>query len=148
MSGDMPDLKGLIGKVAGGATLTRAEAEQAFDVMMSGNATPAQMGGFLMALRVRGETVDEIAGAATVMRSKMTTIKGRTGDIAICGPGGDGTGSYNISTARQFGVAACGLPSDQPGNRPASSQTHHLYALARHGVPRERDHPQPSTTGG
>src|SRR3546814_14209631 len=74
MSGDMPDLKGLIGKVAGGATLTRAEAEQAFDVMMSGNATPAQMGGFLMALRVRGETVDEIAGAATVMRSEERRV--------------------------------------------------------------------------
>src|SRR3546814_11395708 len=68
-----PDLKSLIGKVAGGATLTRAEAEQAFDIMMSGDATPAQMGGFLMALRVRGETVEEIAGAATVMRSQMTT---------------------------------------------------------------------------
>src|SRR3546814_18947960 len=87
MSGDMPDLKGLIGKVAGGATLTRAEAEQAFDVMMSGNATPAQMGGFLMALRVRGETVDEIAGAATVMRTQITTTTVRPGPIDTCGPG-------------------------------------------------------------
>src|SRR3546814_18192269 len=90
--------------------------------MMSGDATPAQMGGFLMALRVRGETVEEIAGAATVMRSKMTTIEGPAGAIDICGTGGDGTGSYNISTASQFVVAACGVPVAKHGNRAASSK--------------------------
>src|SRR3546814_19652062 len=89
---------------------------------MSGNARPDQMGGFLMALRVRGETVDEIAGAATVMRSKMTPIKGRPGAIDIRGTGGDGTGSYNISTASQFVVAACGVPVAKHGDRTASSQ--------------------------
>ena len=75
MTGDMTDLKSLIGKAATGAALTEAEAEVAFGVMMSGDATPAQMGGFLMALRVRGETVDEITGAARTMRAKATTIE-------------------------------------------------------------------------
>lgn len=139
MSGDMPDLKGLIGKVASGATLTRAEAERAFDIMMSGNATPAQMGGFLMALRVRGETVEEITGAATVMRAKMTTIKAPPGAIDICGTGGDGTGSYNISTASQFVVAACGVPVAKHGNRAASSKSGASDVLEALGVNIEAD---------
>src|SRR3546814_474792 len=134
-----PDLKSLIGKVAGGATLTRAEGEQAFDIMMSGDATPAQMGGFLMALRVRGETVEEIAGAATVMRSKMTTIEGPAGAIDICGTGGDGTGSYNISTASQFVVAACGVPVAKHGNRAASSKSGASDVLEALGVNIEAD---------
>jgi len=135
----MPDLKALIGKVATGASLTRGEAEQAFDIMMSGDATPAQMGGFLMALRVRGETVEEIAGAATVMRSKMTTIKGPPGAIDICGTGGDGTGSYNISTASQFVVAACGVPVAKHGNRAASSKSGASDVLEALGVNIEAD---------
>lgn len=135
----MPDLKGLIGKAATGATLSRAEAEQAFDIMMSGDATPAQMGGFLMALRVRGETVEEIAGAATVMRAKMTTIKGPAGAIDICGTGGDGTGSYNISTASQFVVAACGVPVAKHGNRAASSKSGASDVLEALGVNIEAD---------
>src|SRR3546814_17000432 len=81
-----PDLKSLIGKVAGGATLTRAEAEQAFDIMMSGDATPAQMGGFLIALTVRRATVEEIAGAATVVRSQMTTTERPPETTDISGP--------------------------------------------------------------
>jgi len=139
MSGDMPDLKGLIGKTATGASLSRAEAEQAFDIMMSGNATPAQMGGFLMALRVRGETVEEITGAATVMRAKMTTIKGQPGAIDICGTGGDGTGSYNISTASQFVIAACGVPVAKHGNRAASSKSGASDVLEALGVNIEAD---------
>ncbi|WP_193370588.1 anthranilate phosphoribosyltransferase [Pelagibius marinus] len=139
MSGDMPDLKGLIGKVATGASLARDEAEQAFDIMMSGNATPAQMGGFLMALRVRGETVEEITGAATVMRSKMTTVKRPEGAIDICGTGGDKTGSYNISTASQFVVAACGVPVAKHGNRAASSKSGASDVLEALGVNIEAD---------
>jgi anthranilate phosphoribosyltransferase len=139
MSGGTPDLKGLIGKVATGASLSRAEAEQAFDIMMSGDATPAQMGGLLMALRVRGETVEEITGAATVMRGKMTTIKGPPGAIDICGTGGDGTGSYNISTASQFVVAACGVPVAKHGNRAASSKSGASDVLEALGVNIEAD---------
>jgi anthranilate phosphoribosyltransferase len=139
MNAATPDLKGLIGKVATGASLTRGEAEQAFDIMMSGDATPAQMGGFLMSLRVRGETVEEITGAATVMRSKMTTIKGPAGAIDICGTGGDGTGSYNISTASQFVVAACGVPVAKHGNRAASSKSGASDVLEALGVNIEAD---------
>ncbi len=139
MNAATPELKGLIGKVATGAALTRGEAEQAFDIMMSGDATPAQMGGFLMALRVRGETVEEITGAATVMRSKMTTIKAPAGAIDICGTGGDGTGSYNISTASQFVVAACGVPVAKHGNRAASSKSGASDVLEALGVNIEAD---------
>jgi anthranilate phosphoribosyltransferase len=139
MSDGKPDLKGLIGKVATGATLSRGEAEQAFDIMMSGDATPAQMGGFLMALRVRGETVEEITGAATVMRGKMATIAAPPGAIDICGTGGDGTGSYNISTASQFVVAACGVPVAKHGNRAASSKSGASDVLEALGVNIEAD---------
>jgi anthranilate phosphoribosyltransferase len=139
MNAAAPDLKGLIGKVATGASLSRGEAEQAFDIMMSGDATPAQMGGLLMSLRVRGETVEEITGAATVMRSKMTTIKAPAGAIDICGTGGDGTGSYNISTASQFVVAACGVPVAKHGNRAASSKSGASDVLEALGVNIEAD---------
>lgn len=139
MTGDMPDLKGLIGKVATGASLSRGEAEHAFDIMMSGNATPAQMGGFLMSLRVRGETVEEITGAATVMRSKMTTVARPEGAIDICGTGGDGTGTYNISTGSQFVVAACGVPVAKHGNRAASSKSGASDVLEALGVNIEAD---------
>jgi anthranilate phosphoribosyltransferase len=139
MSSGAPDLKGLIGKVATGAALSRGEAEAAFDVMMSGDATPAQMGGFLMALRVRGETVEEITGAATVMRAKMTTIARPEGAIDICGTGGDGSGSYNISTASQFVVAGCGVPVAKHGNRAASSKSGASDVLEALGVNIEAD---------
>ncbi len=139
MSGDMPDIKGLIGKAATGASLSREEAEQAFEIMMSGDATPAQMGGFLMALRVRGETVEEITGAATVMRSKMTTIARPEGAIDICGTGGDRSGTYNISTASQFVVAACGVPVAKHGNRAASSKSGASDVLEALGVNIEAD---------
>lgn len=139
MNAATPELKGLIGKVATGAALTRGEAEQAFDIMMSGDATPAQMGGFLMSLRVRGETVEEITGAATVMRSKMTTIKAPQGAVDICGTGGDGTGSYNISTASQFVIAACGVPVAKHGNRAASSKSGASDVLEALGVNIEAD---------
>src|SRR6476646_10664772 len=94
----MDDLKSIIGKVATGATLSRDEAASAFDSMMSGEATPSQMGGLLMALRVRGETVDEITGAVEVMRGKMLRVEAPPEAIDIEGTGGDASGSYNIST--------------------------------------------------
>ena len=139
MGGTVKDLKGLIAKVAAGDSLSRDEAEAAFDIMMSGDATPAQMGGFLMALRVRGETVDEIAGAARVMRAKMTTIERPEGAIDICGTGGDASGSYNISTACQVIVAACGLPVAKHGNRAASSKSGASDVLEALGVNIEAD---------
>src|SRR6188768_2816758 len=94
----MAELKPLLAKVAGREPLTREEARQAFDILMSGHATPSQIGGFLMALRVRGETVDEIVGAVTTMRSKMLTVDAPVDAIDIVGTGGDASGTYNIST--------------------------------------------------
>src|SRR3977135_3509421 len=93
----MDDLKSLIGKVATGATLTRHEAASAFDSMMSGEATPSQMGGLLLAPRVRGETVDEITGAVSAMRAKMLRVKAPADAIDVVGTGGDGSGSANTS---------------------------------------------------
>ncbi len=134
MSPDMTDLKALIARVATGARLSEAEAELAFDIIMSGNATPSQMGGFLMALRVRGETVEEITGAARTMRSKAIHIKAPPGTIDTCGTGGDNSGTFNISTAAALVVAACGVPVAKHGNRAASSKSGAADVLAALGV--------------
>src|SRR6202165_3695061 len=92
----MDDLKSIIGKVATGATLSRDEAASAFDSMMSGEASPSQMGGLLIALRVRGETVDEITGAVSAMRAKMLRVKAPTDAVDVGGTGGDGSGPGNV----------------------------------------------------
>ncbi|NLH79383.1 MAG: anthranilate phosphoribosyltransferase [Phyllobacteriaceae bacterium] len=130
----MTDLKALIAKVATGASLTRAESRTAFDVMMSGSATPAQIGGFLMALRVRGETVDEIAGAVEVMREKMLRVAAPADAVDIVGTGGDGSGSWNVSTASAFVTAACGVPVAKHGNRALSSKSGAADVLMALGV--------------
>src|ERR1700684_2237378 len=101
----MDDLKSIIGKVATGATLSREEAASAFDSLMSGEATPSQMGGLLMALRVRGETVEEITGAVSAMRAKMLRVAAPPNAIDVVGTGGDASGSHNISTCAAFIVA-------------------------------------------
>ncbi len=92
----MAELKALIGQVASGAQLTRAQASDAFDSMMSGEATPSQMGGLLMALRVRGETVEEITGAVAAMRAKMLPVEAPPHAIDVDGTGGAASGSYNV----------------------------------------------------
>ncbi|MBT9288304.1 anthranilate phosphoribosyltransferase [Prosthecodimorpha staleyi] len=130
----MTDLKALIGKAATGATLSREEARTAFDVMMSGEATPAQIGGFLMALRVRGETVDEITGAVETMRDKMLRVAAPADAIDIVGTGGDGSGSYNVSTCSAFVAAACGVPVAKHGNRALSSKSGAADVLTALGV--------------
>jgi len=133
-TGDISDMKAIIAKVATGASLTESEAELAFDTIMSGNATPSQMGGFLMALRVRGETVEEITGAARIMRSKAIHIEPPPGTVDTCGTGGDGAGTYNISTAAAIVVAACGVPVAKHGNRALSSKSGAADVLAALGV--------------
>ena len=130
----MTDFKGLIAKVAGGKALTRAEAEAAFEVMMSGEATPSQMGGFVMALRVRGETVDEIAGAVSIMRSKMLRVEAPPDAIDVVGTGGDSAGTYNISTTTAFVVAGAGVPVAKHGNRALSSRSGAADVLGALGV--------------
>lgn len=126
-------LKPLIG-IAAERPLTRAEAETAFETFFEGTATPAQMGGFLMALRTRGETVEEIAAAATVMKAKMNPAKAPAGAIDIVGTGGDGKGTLNISTATAFVVAGAGVPVAKHGNRNLSSKSGAADALTALGI--------------
>jgi anthranilate phosphoribosyltransferase len=130
----MDDLKTLIGKVATGAALTRQEAASAFDRMMSGEATPSQMGGLLMALRVRGETVDEITGAVSAMRARMLTVTAPADAVDIVGTGGDGSGSVNVSTCASFIVAGAGVPVAKHGNRALSSKSGAADVLGALGV--------------
>jgi anthranilate phosphoribosyltransferase len=128
------DFKGLIAKVAAGSALSREEAAHAFDRMMSGEATPSQMGGLLMALRVRGETVDEITGAVTTMRAKMLKVDAPPDAIDVVGTGGDASGSYNISTCAAFVVAGTGVPVAKHGNRALSSRSGAADVLGALGV--------------
>src|ERR1700729_331638 len=130
----MDNLKSIIGKVATGATLSSAEAAAAFDSMMSGEATPSQMGGLLMALRGRGETVDEITGAVSAMRAKMLRVTAPADAIDIVGTGGDGSGSVNVSTCASFIVAGLGVPVAKHGNRALSSRSGAADVLASLGV--------------
>src|SRR6188508_3338556 len=130
----MDDLKSIIGKVATGATLSREEAAAAFDAMLPGEATPSQMGGLLMALRVRGETVEEITGAVSAMRGKMLRVKAPAEAIDVVGTGGDGSGSVNVSTCASFIVAGAGVPVAKHGNRALSSRSGAADVLASLGV--------------
>jgi anthranilate phosphoribosyltransferase len=134
MTGDGADLKTLLAHVAQGRSLSESEAEAAFDIIMSGDATPSQMGAFLMALRVRGETVDEITGAARIMRAKAVPIDAPPGTIDTCGTGGDSSGSFNISTASALVVAGCGVPVAKHGNRALSSKSGSADVLTALGV--------------
>ncbi len=128
------ELKGLIAKAATGATLSREEAARGFDTMMSGEATPSQMGALLMALRVRGETVDEITGAVTAMREKMLRVAAPPDAIDVVGTGGDASGSFNISTCAALIVAGAGVPVAKHGNRALSSRSGAADVLAALGV--------------
>src|SRR5215218_7545753 len=130
----MDSFKPYLSKVATGASLTREEARAAFDDLLSGEVTPAQGGGFLMALRVRGEALDEIIGAASAMRGRMLRVNAPANAIDIVGTGGDHLSSYNISTLAAIIVAACGVPVAKHGNRAASSRSGTADVLAALGV--------------
>lgn len=127
------DLRPLIG-LAADRSLTRAEAERAFTVLFNGEATPAQIGGLLMAMRTRGETVDEYAAAAAVMRSKCNKVAAPSGAMDIVGTGGDGKGTLNISTATAFVVAGAGVTVAKHGNRNLSSKSGSADALSQMGI--------------
>ena len=128
------DFKSYLATVATGKSLTPDDAEAAFDLIMSGQASAAQLGGFLMALRVRGESLAELTGAARAMRAKMTRIAAPDGAIDTCGTGGDGKGTLNISTASAFIIAACGLPVAKHGNRALTSKAGAADTLGALGV--------------
>ncbi|PZN97717.1 MAG: anthranilate phosphoribosyltransferase [Hyphomicrobiales bacterium] len=130
----MDDFKPFIAKVATGASLSRDEARDAFDTILSGGVTNAQAAAFLMALRVRGETTEEISGAVGAMRGKMLTVKAPIDAIDIVGTGGDASGSYNVSTLAAIITAACGVPVAKHGNRAASSKTGTADVLMALGV--------------
>lgn len=130
----MAELKPFIAKAAMGESLTREEAREAFNILMSGEATPSQIGGLLMALRVRGETVDEITGAVETMRAKMLRVEAPAGALDIVGTGGDGSGSYNISTCAAIVAAGAGLSIAKHGNRALSSRSGAADTLAALGV--------------
>ena len=127
------DIRPLIG-VAAARPLTGEEAEAAFGALFDGKATPAQIGGLLMAMRVRGETVDEIAAAVRAMRARMNRITAPDGAIDIVGTGGDGKGTLNISTATAFVVAGAGVPVAKHGNRNLSSKSGSADALTHLGL--------------
>jgi anthranilate phosphoribosyltransferase len=116
------------------AALTQGEAEEAFDIIMSGRATHSQIGGFLMILRLRGESIEEIVGAATIMRAKVLKVNAPAGAIDIVGTGGDGKGTLNISTAAALVAASLGVPVAKHGNKAQSSKTGTADVLGILGV--------------
>ena len=134
MSGDIDDFRGLLAKVGNGTALGIDEAERAFDIMTSGDATPAQMGAFLMALKVRGETAEELAGGARALRAKVLRVKAPEGTIDIVGTGGDHHGTYNISSCSAFVVAGAGVPVAKHGNRAFTSRSGAADVLAALGI--------------
>ena len=134
MTAELQRFKELIGRAATGATLSEAEAGEAFALMMTGNATPAQVAGLLMALRVRGETVEEITAGARSLRERMVKVAAPANAIDTCGTGGDGAGTHNISTAAALVVAGAGVPVAKHGNRSLSSKSGSAEVLTQLGV--------------
>ncbi len=128
------DLRPALRKVAAGQTLTEAEAAEAFETIMSGGATEAQIGALLMGMRARGESVEEITGAARAMRARAVTVRAPDGAIDTCGTGGDAKGTQNISTCTAFVVAGAGVPVAKHGNRSISSRSGSADVLAALGV--------------
>jgi len=128
------NLKPVLARLALGETLTAADAEDAFGIIMSGEATPAQIAGLLMAMRVRGETVAELTGAVRAMRARMIAVEAPPGAIDVCGTGGDNAGTLNVSTAVTFVLAGAGVPVAKHGNRALSSRTGGADVLTALGV--------------
>ena len=130
----MANMIDLIRKITDRQDLSREESEQAFLIMFKGGATPAQIAAMLIALKMKGETIDEIAGAATVMRHKSEKFLAPENALDTCGTGGDSSGSYNISTAVAFVVAGCGVPVAKHGNKAVSSRSGSADVLRELGV--------------
>ena len=141
MNENVDQLKPLLALVADGKSLSEQEAEQAFEIIMTGNASPAQIGAFLMALRINGETVEEITAAARTMRAKATHIKAPANAMDVVGTGGDGSGSLNVSTGAALVVAGCGIPIAKHGNRALSSRAGAADVLTSLGVNIDCDMP-------
>jgi anthranilate phosphoribosyltransferase len=134
VSGDIEDFRSLLAKVGNGQSLSVDEAERAFAIMTSGDATPAQMGAFLMGLKVRGETADELAGGALALRAKVLRVRAPDGAIDIVGTGGDHHGTYNVSSCSAFVAAGAGIPVAKHGNRAFTSKSGAADVLAALGI--------------
>jgi anthranilate phosphoribosyltransferase len=134
VSGDIDDFRALLAKVGNAQALTIDEAERAFEIMTSGNATPAQMGAFLMGLKVRGETASELAGGARALRAKVLRVRAPEGTIDIVGTGGDHHGTYNVSSCSAFVVAGAGVPVAKHGNRAFTSKSGAADVLSALGI--------------
>jgi anthranilate phosphoribosyltransferase len=134
VSGDIDDFRGLLAKVGNGTVLDIDEAERAFDIMTNGDATPAQMGAFLMGLKVRGETAAELAGGSRALRAKVLRVKAPPGAIDIVGTGGDHHGTYNVSSCSAFVVAGAGVPVAKHGNRAFTSKSGAADVLSALGI--------------
>ncbi len=130
----MSDLKPILARIAAGETLPEADAALAFDIIMSGQATPSQIGALLMGMRLRGETVEEITGAARTMRAKALPVKAPAGAMDIVGTGGDASGSFNISTGAALTAAACGVTIAKHGNKAQTSKSGSADVLKALGV--------------
>ncbi|MEP0519131.1 MAG: anthranilate phosphoribosyltransferase [Hyphomicrobiales bacterium] len=141
----MFDMRNTLASVANGQPLTQEQAEKTFNIIMSGDATPVQIGALLMGLRVRGETIDEISGAVKVMRAKMVRVKAPEGSVDLVGTGGDASGTYNVSTCSSFVVAGMGIPVAKHGNRALSSKSGAADTLVALGVNLELSPEQIST---
>lgn len=133
------NFKALIGKISQGETLSQDESKEAFNIILSGDATPSQMGAFLMGLHLRGETTDELIGGVSVLREKASYITAPEGAIDLVGTGGDGFGTLNISTAAAFVVAGAGVPVAKHGNKAASSRSGTADVQAELGINTECD---------
>jgi anthranilate phosphoribosyltransferase/anthranilate synthase/phosphoribosyltransferase len=127
-------LKPYLAQLGRGESLSQADAASAFGIIMDGDATAAQIGGMLMAMRARGETVAELTGAVTAMRARMAAVEAPPDAMDVCGTGGDGAATLNISTANSFVIAALGIPVAKHGNRNLSSRTGGADVLAALGV--------------
>lgn len=128
------EIQRFIHRVGEGRHLSRMDAQRAFQIVMSGGATPAQIAALLMGLRMKGETVAEITGAAEVLRARMETVDASQPIIDVCGTGGDGTGTLNVSTAVAFVVAGCGVAVAKHGNKSVSSRSGSADVFAELGV--------------
>ena len=127
-------LKPVLAALAQGETLSAEQSEAAFGLIMAGEATPAQIAGLLMAMRVRGETVAELTGAVRAMRARMIAVEAPPDAMDVCGTGGDGAATLNVSTAVTFVLAGAGIPIAKHGNRALSSQTGGADVLSFLGI--------------